>query len=147
MLPESKRWPFFRAIILYALDGTDPAFEDYDTKLAFTLMKANIDSCNKRYSACVENGKKGGRPLKKTQENKPKNNLEKPSNNLKPKPSNNLNKDKDDNKDYNPYPTDEGALSAPPPSGTGSGERFQMSGKWYEYYIAENGERRVRQLE
>ena len=52
----------------------------------FTLIKPNIDNATKRYNASVENGKKGGRPKK----NK---NLEKPNNNLditKQEPSNNL---------------------------------------------------------
>ena len=149
MLPEEKRWPFFRAVMVYALDSIDPCFTDYDTKLAFTLMKSNIDSCNKRYSASVENGKKGGRPLKKPQENKPRNNPEKPSHNLKPKPSNNLNKDKDDNVNDNPYPrvSEEGALPAPPPPPNGGiGERFMLDGKQFEYYTASNGERRVREI-
>ena len=146
MLPEEKRWTFFRSIIVYAIDGIDPEFEDYDEKLAFTLMKANIDSCNKRYSASVENGKKGGRPPK----NGDKKTHEKPSNNLKPKPSQNLNKDKDDNKDYNPYPSVsvEGALNAPPPPrGDENVKPFNMGGKKYEEYTAPDGERRVRQID
>lgn len=61
----------------------------------FTLMKPNIDSSIKRYNASVENGKKGGRPPKEK-------NLEKPSNNLnktKQKPSENLYIDIDIEKD------------------------------------------------
>lgn len=67
----------------------------------FTLIKPNIDNATKRYNASVENGKKGGRPKKEK-------NLEKPNNNLeetKTKPNQNLNvyvdvdEDVDDNVD------------------------------------------------
>ena len=61
----------------------------------FTLIKPNIDNATKRYNASVENGKKGGRPKKEK-------NLEKPNNNLKEtktKPNQNLDVDVDVNVD------------------------------------------------
>lgn len=70
----------------------------------FTLIKPNIDSATQRYEASVENGKKGGRPRKNENLEKPNNNLaitqEKPKNNLK-QPSNNLNDNVNDNDNDN----------------------------------------------
>lgn len=43
----------------------------------FMLMKPNIDNALKRYNASVENGKKGGRPPKEKNLEKPNNNLDK----------------------------------------------------------------------
>lgn len=141
LLPENKRWDFFEKIVVYALDGVDPVLQDYDTKLAFTLMKANIDSCNKRYTANVENGKKGGRPTKKDEIKKPNHN---PT--VTPKnPNDNVNVN-----DTLSSVSVEGVLSTPPPprnEETNAEEQFKMNGKLYEYYTAENGERRVRPIE
>ena len=131
LLPEDKRWGFFEKVICYSLDGVDPELQDYDTKLAFTLMKANIDSCNKRYKSSVINGKKGGAPKgnnnakvgKKTTQFNPKDNV---------------------NVNETLLGASEGGDKTPPPHAE---ERFQMNGEWYEYYISGNGERRVRKLE
>lgn len=60
-LPAERRYAYLRALAYYALDGTEPELEGAE-ELAFGLMKANIDSCNKRYAASVENGKRGGNP-------------------------------------------------------------------------------------
>lgn len=149
VLPIDKRWDFFEKVCSYSLDGTAPEFSEDIEKAMFKLMKANLDSCGKRYIANVENGKKGGRPAKKNDEKNP---TKKPTetqglNPQKPKVKTheNLNKDDNDNVNDNYHPTtEEGALSAPPPSGTKNEERFEMCGKLYEYYIAENGERRAR---
>ena len=97
-------------------------------------MKANIDSCNKRYSASVENGKKGGRPRAKEPQNKPNNNPTKPKHN----PKDNVNAN-----DTLLGASEGGGLTTPAPAL----DKFQMGGEWYEYYIAEDGERRVRKLE
>lgn len=75
-LPIDRRYTFIRAIAFYALDGTKPDFSGAED-IAFGLMKANIDSCNKRYMASVKNGKKGGRPPK----NENKKTQQKPSKN------------------------------------------------------------------
>lgn len=143
VLPQASRWTFFEKIMSYALDGTVPAFsEDIETAM-FKLMKANLDSCDQRYRTSAENGRKGGRPRKENGEKKPNS---KPKNNL----TENLKityQNPNDNVNVNEtlsYVSEEGALSAPPPSGTKNEERFEMCGKLYEYYIAENGERRAR---
>ena len=82
LLPEDKRWGFFDGIIRYALDEVEPTFNGTESAM-FTLMRANIDSCNKRYTACVENGKKGGRPTEKEPRKKPNYNPAKPKHNPK----------------------------------------------------------------
>lgn len=139
LLPEDKRWNFFEDIINYALDGVNPELTGIDTKLAFTLMKANLDSCNKRYTSCVENGKKGGNP---------KFEAGKPNPYYKGKPTK---KDNPDNPKDNVNVNDtllgesEGGVETPPPPR--SDDKFQMGDAWYEYYIAEDGERRVRKIE
>lgn len=91
-LPKARRYPFLQAIVQYALDGVEPDFKGLED-IAFTAMRANIDSSNKRYQASVKNGKKGGRPPEKKEETgnqklpkKPRNNPAKTQN----KPSNNL---------------------------------------------------------
>lgn len=142
LLPEDKRWSFFEKVVIYALDGVDPGFNEYDTKLAFTLMKANIDSCNNRYSACVENGKKGGAPFgnsnaKKQPKNNQRNNLKTTQNN----PNDNVNVN-----DTLSSVSEGGGLTASPPPRTKL-EKYQVNGIWYEEYIANDGEKRVRKLE
>lgn len=145
LLPENKRWAFFEKIVAYALDGVEPDLVDNDTKLAFTLMKANLDSCDKRYKTSIENGKKGGRPRKEYAETEPKKNLNK---NLK-KPNQNPNDNVNVNVTLSSVSEGGGLTTSPPPrNGETSGEeQFQMGGEWYEYYIAEDGERRVRKID
>lgn len=65
----------YEAICNYSLNGIETEFNSKTAKAIFTLIKPNIDNATNRYKASVENGKKGGRPRK----NK---NLEKPNNNL-----------------------------------------------------------------
>jgi hypothetical protein len=67
------------------------SFEEPMTQLCWNFMEANINYNTKKYTASVENGKKGGRP--RTQQEPKKNptiTQEKPNNNLKVKPNNNL---------------------------------------------------------
>jgi hypothetical protein len=54
----------FRAICEYGFTNTLPTFSNPIHKLAFELIKPNIDADLKRYKANTENGKKGGRPKK-----------------------------------------------------------------------------------
>lgn len=71
----------FRAIFDYEIDGTIPNFESLLMKMAFKVIKGNLDrdsnKYDKRCETSAQNGAKGGRPKK--DEEKPK----KP--NLKPK--------------------------------------------------------------
>ena len=86
-LPDDQRLALYDAIMDYALgekepEGLPPILNGY-----FVLLRPNIDSSSKRYSASVGNGKKGGRPPK-----------EKPSENpgeTQPKPSENQEKEKE----------------------------------------------------
>lgn len=85
----------YNAICEYSLNDVQVELSPIATAI-FTLIKPNIDNATKRYNASVENGKKGGRPKKNE-------NLEKPSDNLN-KPSDNLNKTKvEPNENLNVY--------------------------------------------
>ena len=133
LLPEDKRWGFFDGILCYALDGIEPTFSGMESAM-FTLMRANIDSCNKRYATNVQNGKKGGRPPTKETQTKPTNNPKKPKQNPK------------DNVNVNETllgASEGGDLKSPPPTL----DQFLLGGEWHEYYISDGGERRVRKLE
>jgi hypothetical protein len=55
----------FRAIFEYTFNDELPEFTNPVHKLAFHLIKPNLDSDMKKYRAKTENGKKGGRPPKK----------------------------------------------------------------------------------
>lgn len=93
-LPLKYRYEMCAAIYNYALYSEMPEFSNPLLMSAFLSTKAAIDASTSRYDASVENGKKGGRPPKSK-------NLEKPSEthgNLE-KPTHNLNKDKDKNRD------------------------------------------------
>lgn len=79
VLPLESRWAFFEKVVGYTLDATEPVFETDIENAMFTLMKANLDSCDQRFRTSVENGKKGGRPRKENSEKKPNS---KPNNNL-----------------------------------------------------------------
>lgn len=70
-----------RAISRYALYGETP---DLTGPLMgmFLSWKPNIDASNTRRDASSENGKKGGRPRKDKNLEKPSHNLEEPSHNL-----------------------------------------------------------------
>ena len=93
-IPQEEQLKLYNAIFSYSFTDTEPEIEEGIARAMFILIKPNIDSANARYKASVENGKKGGRPKKETQE-KPKNNLEK----TQEEPSKNLNDnvDVDDN--------------------------------------------------
>ena len=106
-IPEEYQLELYNAILSYSLEGIEPNNLSPIAEAMFILIKPNIDSSQKRYEASVENGKKGGRPLKKTQE-EPDENLDKtqqkPNQNLdetQEEPDENLNVDVDDNVDVN----------------------------------------------
>jgi DnaD/phage-associated family protein len=92
MPDDGEQAKAYKYIFEYVFEGKEPNERDFATAM-FCMVKVNIDNANKRYLASVENGKKGGRP--------PKNkNLEKPSNNpdiTYKEPKQNLN----DNDNYN----------------------------------------------
>jgi hypothetical protein len=98
-LPGDTQLEVYNAICKYALLGELPELSPI-AKAMFTVMRPVMDAASARYEASVANGKKGGRPKKE--------NLEKPSNNLKgletgnlEKPSLNLNVNVNDNDNVN----------------------------------------------
>ena len=117
-IPENEQLKVYNAIFQYSFTDEEPKLEDGIAKAMFTLMKPNIDSANARYTANVENGKRGGRPKKETQQEPNKNpektqpkpnqnptkTQTKPSQNpakTQPKPKQNLNDNVDDNDNDN----------------------------------------------
>ena len=98
-LPGDTQLEVYNAVCKYALLGELPELSPI-AKAMFTVMRPVMDAASARYEASVANGKKGGRPKKE--------NLEKPSNNLKgletenlEKPSPNLNDNVNDNDNVN----------------------------------------------
>ena len=98
-LPGDTRLEVYEAVCKYALLGELPELSPV-AKAMFTVMRPVMDAASARYEASVANGKKGGRPKKE--------NLEKPSHNLKgfetgnlEKPSPNLNVNVNDNDNVN----------------------------------------------
>ena len=114
-LDKEIQLEIYNAICNYSLNDEQMELSPIANAI-FTLIKPNIDSATKRYNASVENGKKGGRPKKKE-------NLEKPSQNLnetQQKPDENLNEDVDDNVDVDVNVNVDGDednidISSPPP--------------------------------
>ena len=75
-LPDEDQLSAYRALCQYGLYGEEPAEMTPIAKAIFTLTKPNIDTCNNRYKAAVENGKKGGRPRKQPKKNQSENQTE-----------------------------------------------------------------------
>lgn len=128
-LPADRRYDFLHAIACYALDGTQPGFDGAED-IAFGLMKANIDSCNKRYTASVENGKKGGNPnFKKGRRNPYYKRKKITQDNPADNPNENVN---DDVNETNHHLHDDSVscgspLNAEPPSTQSTGDPFAKS--------------------
>ena len=60
-LPDEERLQLYDGICAYSLKGILPENLSPVAMSMFILMKPNIDSSSKRYTASVANGKKGGR--------------------------------------------------------------------------------------
>ena len=93
-LPDNQRHALFDAIMDYAFRGIEPEGLEPILQGYFRLLRPNIDSSIRTYSASVFNGKKGGRP-KKEAEKKPEETQKKPSG----KRDKDKEKDKDRDKD------------------------------------------------
>lgn len=61
-IPEEYQLELYNAIFEYYFEGKEPENLSSISKAMFILIKPNIDSSIKKYSANQENGKKGGRP-------------------------------------------------------------------------------------
>ena len=100
VLPDRERLQLYDGICAYTLEGILPENLSPVAMSMFILMKPNIDSSAKKYSASVTNGKKGGRKAQNRNENQE----EKPSQNQKEKPSENQSADQkekpSENHDY-----------------------------------------------
>jgi transcriptional regulator with XRE-family HTH domain len=68
-LPPKEKDKAYKYIFEYAFYGIEPE-KDKTTMsyVVFGMAKPNIDSAQKRYDAATENGQKGGRPKKVTEE-------------------------------------------------------------------------------
>ena len=112
VLPDRERLQLYDGICAYTLEGILPENLSPVAMSMFILMKPNIDSSAKKYSASVTNGKKGGRKAQnqnenqeeKPSENQSANQQQKPSENqsanLKEKPSQNQKEKPSENHDY-----------------------------------------------
>ena len=99
-IPKESQLELYNAICEYSLFGTVPDLSDGIAKAMFIIMQPIIDSANARYRASVENGKRGGRPRKKQDEDNLEETEQKPKQNLEEteqKPKQNLNDNVNDN--------------------------------------------------
>ena len=71
---DADRLALYDALARYHFNGEEPQNLTPSLMDLFTLMRPNIDSSRAKDDACVENGKKGGRPAKsaENQSKKPK---------------------------------------------------------------------------
>jgi hypothetical protein len=79
---DAEKLEMLYAIANYSMTGIIPQFKSLTCELIFISIRPNIDGVNKRYTASVENGKKGGAPKgnsnAKKQPETTKNNLTEP---------------------------------------------------------------------
>ena len=71
--PPKEKEKAFKYIFEYAFYGIEPEKPERDktppmSYVVFSMAKPNIDSAQRRYDAAMENGQKGGRPKKVTEE-------------------------------------------------------------------------------
>lgn len=73
-LPPKERDKAYKYIFEYAFYGIEPerAKTTSMSYVVFGMAKPNIDSAQKRYDVATENGQKGGRPKKVTEETREK---------------------------------------------------------------------------
>ena len=62
MLPEERRWPFFKELFHYRMDGTEPEPQTDLEQMALINIFPIVDASVERYEKNKENGAKGGRP-------------------------------------------------------------------------------------
>ena len=104
VLPDRERLQLYDGICAYTLEGILPENLSPVAMSMFILMKPNIDSSAKKYSASVTNGKKGGRKAQNQNENQEEKPSENQNANQKEKPSENQSADQkekpSENHDY-----------------------------------------------
>lgn len=104
MPDDDEQAKAYKYIFEYVFEGKEPNERDFATAM-FCMVKVNIDNANKRYLASVENGKKGGRPPKNKNLEKPNNNLDithkEPKQNLNNNDNYNVNDNYNDNLNLN----------------------------------------------
>lgn len=141
-LPDDQRLALYDAIMDYAFGGKEPVDLSPILNGYFVLLRPNIDSSAKRYSASIGNGKKGGRPPKRTKEEPGENPTK-----TQHKPSKNQEKEKDKEREKEMETNDvESVPPAPsPPSpppviglplndGTEYGVTEEQCQEWAELY-------------
>ena len=150
--PKEKQLNFYDWIIDFAIYGIEPDFSSEPPELQFALdvvfgqIKTSVSASISRYEACVVNGKKGGRPKKENNlNNQTKNQSKNQTGNQRQNQTQNLNKNYNYNNNSLSVSEGGGLITSPPPHK--GCERFQVKGKWYEEYIADDGEKRVRPIE
>ena len=89
VLPDRERLQLYDGICAYTLEGILPENLSPVAMSMFILMKPNIDSSAKKYSASVTNGKKGGRKAQNQNENQEEKPSENQNANQQQKPSEN----------------------------------------------------------
>lgn len=65
MLPEERRWEFFKELFEYRMTGADPQPQTDLERMALVNISPVIDSVAERFKASQINGAKGGRPTKR----------------------------------------------------------------------------------
>ncbi len=107
-LPDEERLQMYDAVLDYAFTGKEPENLSPILNGYFILLRPNIDNSVKNYSASVTNGRKGGRPRKKTQtepNENPEETQQKPSHNpaeTQTEPRGNREKEKEREKENHP---------------------------------------------
>lgn len=69
-MPEEEQLILLKAIIQYGLDKTETEFDKFYLNGFFKVTKLAIDNATERYDSAIENGSKGGRPSRMTDEQK-----------------------------------------------------------------------------
>ena len=128
-LSENDQLVLYRAIVGYGLDSREPSFNSSYLRMAWKLIKPQLDANWKRYNnGCKgkEFGKRGGAP--KGNKNATKTTPKQPQDNPKTTPNDNDNDNDNNNKESTKVPKkDELSLPHPPQS-----EKFVKFNEWLQ---------------
>ena len=109
-LPDGERLALLDALLDYVFAEKEPDGLTALQQAVFVAMRPNVDKSTQRYSACVANGAKGGRPKNQT-ETKRKPNENQTKTDLKP--STNLDKEREKESEKE---SEKDSIAAKPPS-------------------------------